>query len=155
MVLLFKFIDKMYLVGASEAGAQGVVYPVDFAEEAFDFGKFATAALILTWCSIASVKFSYLFIFRKLIDRVRPMLVYWWVAVVYNVLICMYGASVYVASCPYYYSFKACKLLEDLYCHNTCGHQKLRIIVSGMHSRSRSKESARSRHQSDDTGHHR
>ena len=122
MVLLFKFVDKLYMVEALETGMTDVEFPADFVEEAFDFGKFVTVALILTWCSIVSVKFSYLFLFRKLIDRMHLMLIYWWVAVIFNALISMYGAAVYVAACPYYYSLKSRKSPDEHYYHNACEH---------------------------------
>ena len=109
MALLFTFIDKMYLVGATQSDPPGIELPSDFIEEAFVFQKFVTVALILTWCSIVSVKFSYLFLFKKLIDRIRPMIIYWWFVAVFNATISLYGASVYIAACPDFYSLKACE----------------------------------------------
>ena len=37
-------------------------------EDGFYFGKVVIVALMMSWCSIASVKFSFLVLFRKLID---------------------------------------------------------------------------------------
>jgi len=108
MVLLFVFVDKMYMVGATETGMIGVELSLDFIEQAYDFQKLVTVALILTWCSIISVKFSYLFLFKKLINRMRPMIIYWWFTVVFNAMISAYGAAVYVAACPDYYNIKSC-----------------------------------------------
>ena len=109
IALLFVFIDRMYLVGATEAGTPNIQLPPDFIEEAFAFHKYVTVALILTWCSIVAVKFSYLILFKKLIDRIRPMVVYWWCVASFNAIISAYGASVYVAACPEFNSFKSCK----------------------------------------------
>ena len=109
MGLLFTLIDDMYLVEVTEAGTPGVVLPSDFLEDAFNFQKYVAVALILTWCSIVSVKFSYLFLFKKLIDRMPPMIMYWWFVAVFNAIISAYGATVYIAACPEFYTFKSCE----------------------------------------------
>ena len=112
MALLFTFVDKMYLVGALENGIPMVQLPADFIEQAFDFQKLVVIALILTWCSMASVKFSYLFLFKKLINRVRSILIYWWFVVVFNALVAAYGASVYIVACPTFYNIEGRKSLQ-------------------------------------------
>jgi len=99
----------MYLVGATETGMPGVVLPADFIQQAFEFHKLVTVALILTWFSIVSVKFSYPFLFKRLIDRMPLMVIYWWVVAVFNGLISAYGAAVYIAACPDFYNMKSCK----------------------------------------------
>ena len=109
MGLLLHFDDKMFLVGATESGMPNIQLPSDFIEQAFDFQKLVTVALILTWCAIVSVKFSYLFLFRKLIDRLPRMITYWWFVVAFNGIISAYGAAVYIAACPDFYSLKSCK----------------------------------------------
>lgn len=111
MGLLFTFIDKMYLVGATEIGMPGIMLPPDFIEQAFDFQKLVAIALILTWCSIISVKFSYLFLFKRLIDRMPLLLMYWWVVFVFNAITSAYGAAVYIVACPDFYNLKSCKSL--------------------------------------------
>ena len=112
MGLLSTFIDKMYVVGASQSGnLVGVPLPSDFLQQAYDFQKFVTIAMVLTWMSIVSVKFSYLFLFRRLISRLTYMAWFWWFAVVYNGVISIYGGAVYGIACPHYYSLKSCELL--------------------------------------------
>ena len=108
MVILLTIIDKLYLVEAVNAGVQ-IELPPDVIEQAFAFHKFSVVALILSWCSIVAVKFSYLFLFRKLIDRMPRMITYWWVAGAFNGLISAYGTTVYVVTCPYFYNLKECK----------------------------------------------
>lgn len=102
MVLLFVFVDDLFLVEALEGNTIPTDLPVDFLERVFDFEKLAVGALVLTWCAIISVKFSYLFLFRKLVDRIRPMVIYWWVAVVFNAVISIYGIIIYAAIRPWY-----------------------------------------------------
>lgn len=113
--VLLTIVDKMYLIGASESGnLTDVPLPDDFIEQAYVFQKMVTVSLVLTWCSIVSVKFSYLFLFRRLIGRIPKMTTYWWIAVVYNAMISIYGGIVYGVACPDFYSLKACKCNELL-----------------------------------------
>ena len=109
MGLLATFIDNMYVVGASEAGnIVGVPLPADFIQQAYYFQKMVTVALVLTWTAIVCVKFSYLFLFRRLISRLPHMTTYWWFAVVTNALISIYGGIIYGVACPHFNSLKSC-----------------------------------------------
>ena len=114
MTLLFNFIDDMYVVEyvlqAIEPGKQGIKTS-DVFKEAFDFHKFVTIGLILTWCSIVSVKLSYLLLFKKLVDRLPRMIAYWWFVAAFNAIISVYGAVVYIAVCPQFHSLKACECI--------------------------------------------
>ena len=40
------------------------------------------------------------FLFRKLMDRLPPLIIYWWFVVGFNGIISAYGAAVYIAACP-------------------------------------------------------
>ena len=102
MVLLFIFVDNLYLVEALEGNNIPSDLPVDFLQGVSDFERLVVGAMVLTWCAIISVKFSYLFLFRKLIDRVRSIVIYWWVAVVFNALISIYGIIIYAGVRPWY-----------------------------------------------------
>lgn len=108
--LLLTFVDKMYVVGAVAAGVTDIELPSDFIPQAFEVQKLITVALILTWSSIVSVKFSYLFLFKRLISRIRPLVIYWWFTVVFNAMISVWGAIVVGLTSPDYYSLKACGL---------------------------------------------
>ena len=102
MVLLFIFVDDLFLVEALEGNMYPTDLPVDFLQGVSDLERLLVGAMVLTWCAIISVKFSYLFLFRKLIDRVRSMVIYWWVAVVFNTLISIYGIIIYAGVRPWY-----------------------------------------------------
>ena len=102
MVLLFVVVDDLYLVEALEGDTIPANLPVNFLQRVSDFERLTVGGMVLTWCSIISVKFSYLFLFRKLIDRLRPMVIYWWVAVVFNALISIYGIIIYAGVRPWY-----------------------------------------------------
>lgn len=107
--LLITFVDKLYLIVAADAGVGTDQLPSDFIPQAFEFQKLVTIALVLTWCSIVSVKFSYLFLFKRLVSRIRPLVIFWWFTLIANAAISVYGAIVYGVVCPYYYSLKACE----------------------------------------------
>ena len=108
--LLMAFIDRMYVVSASESGDfPNTPIPADFAEQSYSFQKLVDVALVLTWFSIVSVKFSYLFLFRRLISRIPQLVTYWWIAAVFNGVISIYGSIVYGVVCRDFYSVKASK----------------------------------------------
>lgn len=108
--ILFTFIDSMYLVEALFfSDIAGVSLPSDFRQESFDFQKMAALTLGLTWFAIHAVKFSLLILFRKLIDRLKPLVIYWWVVVIYNLAVLGYGTAVCYLECPYFYNLQACK----------------------------------------------
>ena len=102
MVLLFIYVDDLFLVEALEGNTIPNNLPVNFLEHVLNFEKLVVGAMVMTWCAIISVKFSYLFLFRKLVDRIRPMILYWWVAVAYNALISIYGIVIYAYVRPWY-----------------------------------------------------
>ena len=37
------------------------------------------------------------------------MIMYWWVVAVFNAIISAYSATVYIAACPEFYTFKSCE----------------------------------------------
>lgn len=124
MGLLASFIDKTYVIGAMESGnVVGVELPSNFIEISYIFQARVTAALVLTWTSIVCVKFSYLLLFRRLINRL-PHMLFWWVAVVYNAASSAYGAAVYGLACPYYHTVKARKQW------NHPSRQSVELIIS-------------------------
>lgn len=102
----------MYLVEALSTGLAGAYLPADTLQEAYDFHKWITVTLMLIWCAIMAVKFSFLFLFRKLVDRIRPLIIYWWVVTVFNVGVLGFGVTVYYLSCPYYSSLESRKPVE-------------------------------------------
>ena len=107
LAILFTYIDDMYMTAAFLFRLKDMELSPDFIQKSFDYQKMAAVSLILTWCSIVSVKFSFLFLFRRLIDRIPVMVMYWWFVTVFNVAISGYGAVVYILACPYFYSMKA------------------------------------------------
>ena len=111
MGLLYTFLDQIYLIRAAELKLPGLQLPPDFVQMALKAQKMSIAALVLTWTSIVAVKFSYLFLFKRLIDRIRPLILIWWIAVIFNAIVSIYGVTVYFTACLHWRSEKACKCL--------------------------------------------
>lgn len=95
-------MDRLFLAEALAGDTIPTDLPTNFLHQVLEFEKLATGALVLTWCAVVAVKFSYLFLFRKLIDRLHYMMIYWWVAAVFNGIISIYGLIIYAAIRPWY-----------------------------------------------------
>ena len=102
MVLLHINMDNMYFTETliyAPMKLGGPPGPQDL-NHVFEFRKLVTASLILTWVTMMAVKFSFLALFKRLIDRVHSMIRYWWVVAAFNLAVTGYGASVYIVPCP-------------------------------------------------------
>ncbi|CAL8584587.1 hypothetical protein XPA_010174 [Xanthoria parietina] len=105
-------LDKLYQVQALSAGLPKAIdigfmvqdLPLDpsFFRPVYQYLKWITVNQTLAWSSIMAVKFSFLFHFRKLIDRIPPLITYWWCVVAFNVIAWGYGFSTYFLVCPHY-----------------------------------------------------
>lgn len=102
-------IDKAYLAEALTFPLADADVPPDFLQQTYDYHKWITVTLMLVWCAVMALKFSFLFLFRKLIDRIRPLIIYWYIVTTFNIAVLGFGVSVYYVSCPYYYSPKSRK----------------------------------------------
>ncbi|KAI9676948.1 MAG: hypothetical protein M1817_006787 [Caeruleum heppii] len=126
VAILFVFIDDAYLVEALQSGqtlSEEDLFS-DVLGRSWDFQKWAVICLIVLWQSITAVKFSYLFLFRKLIDRIHPMVLYWRVVVAYTLVTWAFGIAAYIVPCPYFYS------LKSLQCSQGSGVNKTILISS-------------------------
>jgi hypothetical protein len=113
VILQTQVVDSMYMTMALRNGVPGVVPPggmADIMQMGYDFHKWVTVTLILSWCSIMAAKFSILAFFWKLIDRIHWMKMYWFGVFILNLGILGYGLSVYYLACPYFYDPRSCKL---------------------------------------------
>lgn len=95
----------MYL---SEAKTVGLPVPPnsDVIQEVNDYHKMNTVALMLSWTAVASVKLSYLVLFRRLIDRLPGIVLYWRTVLVFNLAGIGFGLATYYLACPYFYSLE-------------------------------------------------
>lgn len=64
--------------------------------------KLENASLSLTWVAIYSVKYSYLLFFRNLLQRVRKMMIWWWICFGIVTICGILGFSFHWTICPRY-----------------------------------------------------
>lgn len=93
---------------------EGAKLDFQLIQDSFAFQKWAAVSLTTTWVAINTVKLSFLFLFRRLINRMRSMVIYWWCVLVYTIIVGLWGVSAYIAPCPTFYDFAACKRLETI-----------------------------------------
>ena len=67
----------MFMSEALTLGDNDIELSFNVIQDALIFKKWATISLITTWVAIYTVKASFLVLFRKLVDRIRPMSIYW------------------------------------------------------------------------------
>ncbi|KAF2109416.1 hypothetical protein BDV96DRAFT_651854 [Lophiotrema nucula] len=118
MALLFTVIDTMYQAESLVFGSEGFAAIAsmnisEIAEQSARYHIFSTAALVLMWFSICSVKFCFLAFFRKLIRQMPTMIMYWWIVLSFNIAATVYGVTIYLAGCPY---FRADQMLQTMSC---------------------------------------
>lgn len=101
MAVLYINMDDMYFTEALTYAPTLFTFQPDL-NRVFEFRKLVTASLILTWVAMMAVKFAFLALFRRLIDRIPPLIRYWRVVVAFNLAVAGYGASVYVIACPHF-----------------------------------------------------
>ena len=104
--LFFSFVDQMYLVEAAIVGSLKVT-PLDNAT----FHKSSSACLILLWTAVCGVKFSFLALFRKLVDRDCFLTSYWRWVLGLNIVVYAYGIAGFVLPCPYFKPPNSCTML--------------------------------------------
>ena len=107
-------INGMFFVEALTTSLSGAQLPTDPIKDANAFHKWATIILMLCWCAVTAVKFSFLFFFRKLIDRIPPLITYWWIVVFLNIALFGYEIAIQYETCPYYSGLGIRKLNEIL-----------------------------------------
>lgn len=74
--LFFSFIGTWYQFELITEGK--ALPPPNFIQRVEDVATYATVAQLLCWTTIFSIKFSFLFYFRALVNRLYKMEVLWW-----------------------------------------------------------------------------
>ncbi|EFQ99598.1 hypothetical protein MGYG_02612 [Nannizzia gypsea CBS 118893] len=117
-------IDKMYLTLAVQYGeTAGITLPPDIIRIKFDYQKWIQVTIVVLWLAVMSVKFSFLALFKNLVDGIQPLRRYWWVATIVNIGILGYGSVVTHISCPYYYT------LENAICLTPSGQRRISAFL--------------------------
>ena len=95
-------MDKMYLVEALITDLPGIELPADLLQQVNAFHKWISTVSMLCWAAIMAVKFSFLALFRRLIQGIKSLAIYWWIVTLFNIGTLGYGTSVYFAACPHF-----------------------------------------------------
>ena len=99
MVILYINMDNLYFIQAiTRAPTRFPFHPQDL-NRLIAFRKMVLQSLILTWVAIVAVKFAFLALFWRLIDRIPSLIKYWRVVVAFNLAVTGYGFSVYPDKC--------------------------------------------------------
>lgn len=99
-ILLYKAIPYIYFVqGLTPDNISGASLADTVAKIKW-FQKADQAFLFITWTTIFLVKFSYLFFFRHLIDRLGKIIIYWKVVIVINIMIFCFCIIDGFVACP-------------------------------------------------------
>ncbi|KAM5495826.1 hypothetical protein McaMca56_005174 [Microsporum canis] len=118
----------MYLTLALQFGeTAGVTFPPDIIQITFDYQKWVQVTTILLWLAIMSVKFSFLALFKNLVNGIPSLDRYWWVATILNIGIMGYGSVVTHISCPYYYTLENVRMIWTVQVRWT---QKIALTLS-------------------------
>ena len=122
VTILFVTLDDMFKSQAFLDGDAAFELPSDVLGASYRFHKMLTVSLMFSWLAIVSVKFSFLALFRDLIDRLPRLIIYWRVTLVFNVTASVYGLGRNLIACPYfglYYSscksLAVCFKFEDIF----------------------------------------
>ena len=99
MVILYICMDNLYFVQAIIHAPNGVTFHPEDLNRILTFRKSVIQSLILTWVVIVTVKFAFLALFWRLIDRIPPLIKYWRVVVAFNLAVAGYGIFVYPSKC--------------------------------------------------------
>ena len=73
---------------------------IDIANIQGEYPKRERLVFSLIWATVVLAKFSFLFLFKKLIDSIRNLKIYWWFVFVANLAVFGYGFSVDYMWCP-------------------------------------------------------
>ncbi|KAJ5630852.1 uncharacterized protein N7484_010952 [Penicillium longicatenatum] len=102
IIIYNRVVNPMFLMAAVQNGVPGVQAPLDAVEISETYHRWTVASLMISWCSICAVKFFFLIFFKRLIDRLRPWQIYWWIVFTVNLILLSFGITVYYVSCPYW-----------------------------------------------------
>ncbi|KIA75365.1 hypothetical protein HK57_00148 [Aspergillus ustus] len=61
-------------------------------------------AMTTATCSLGAVKFSFLWFFKKMIDRIRAWEIYWWAVMLYTLATLVYAVTLPFTGCPFFYN---------------------------------------------------
>ena len=92
----------MYIIQGIEEGVR--LAPSSGIDVSAEVHLYATLHLIheaLGWAVISLVKFSFLSLFRQLLDRIRDLVLYWKVVCVMSIVACAFCVGFSFMGCPH------------------------------------------------------
>ena len=101
---LFAMLDDMFRVEALAQRSRALLVQDDDFPHMASFARWGLAYNVLLWTAACCVKFSFLALFRKLLDPTKWVRVYWWITTVFAGLTYLYGIAAFLLLCPYHYS---------------------------------------------------
>ena len=69
---------------------------------AIDIQIFSTAYIVLSVTGIFAIKFSFLFFFRNLVDRIHTLHIYWRCIAIYTAIVWVVSICISPVACPFY-----------------------------------------------------
>ncbi|KAE8825672.1 hypothetical protein HRS9139_08782 [Pyrenophora teres f. teres] len=136
IIMYWQIMDRMYLIVALQRGVPGVVPPADWMQISFHFHKWVTICGMLAWSCVVAVKFSFLYFFEKLIDRLPALNYYWWFVVTFNVACLGYGIAIWYIGCPYFYDPRELECASGPYkrllVHHSTAQMTLDLVGDGL-----------------------
>jgi hypothetical protein len=101
--MLLHHVDLLFLSEAMSMDIFSADIPHDADAKLAYFHKVICVTAMMLWIAVCCAKFSMLFFFRKLIQRVSHRLtVWWWFVLAFNVVIAVYGCIAYFVPCPWF-----------------------------------------------------
>ncbi|KAJ6006251.1 hypothetical protein N7451_004195 [Penicillium sp. IBT 35674x] len=128
IIIYNRVVNPMFLMAAVQDGVPGVQAPLDAVQISETYHRWTVASLMISWCSISAVKFFFLLFFKRLIDRLRPWQIYWWIVFTINLILLSFGITVYYVSCPYW-GAKALQCATGKYMSNLVRYSAAQISL--------------------------
>lgn len=115
------YVDTVYMIQYMQFGDGKLGLPLNWLARIYNYQITGYLAYTLSFCTIISIKFCFLFLFKGLISRIRWLVVYWWFVFVFTAVVSVWGLVLYWVVCPYYnsidsreYSYRSSGLSERL-----------------------------------------
>ena len=103
MGLLVEFSNDLFTDEALRMNPFTADLSFNYSSRLLLFQKMQNAYLVLTYTTIFSVKLSFLFFFRTLVQWARKMVIYWWTVLFFMIvawILCIIVGT--CITCPYY-----------------------------------------------------
>ncbi|KAL2835868.1 hypothetical protein BJY01DRAFT_252307 [Aspergillus pseudoustus] len=101
VIIYVKVINPMYW--RPSPGLQGLELASIIMRTTYRLHVWTFVSMTTATCSLGAVKFSFLWFFKKMIDRIRAWEIYWWAVTLYTLATLLYGVTIPFTGCPFFY----------------------------------------------------